>query len=339
MAERSFKSAERSWQTEQNPTAEELPPIRIGISSCLLGQAVRYNGMHARDLYIVQTLGQFFEFVPVCPEVEIGLGVPRPTLRLQTDREGSIRLIMPATSTDFTERMNKWAEDKLGALGRVELCGFILKKNSPSCGLRVRTFYPDGKPAPAAAGLFAAALMKTFPYLPVIEEGRLHDPRLREHWVERVFAFYRLKQLWRSRWTVGKLVAFHTAHKMLLLAHSPKKSQELGRLIAKAKELPRGELKRQYEELFLEALAVPATRGRHVNVMHHILGYFSDRLDPQSRSELVATIEEYRQERVPLVVPLVLIKHYVRLCQVDYLENQLYLDPYPPELALRSQLF
>lgn len=317
----------------------EMPPIRVGVSSCLLGEAVRYNAMHARDLYVINTLGQWFEFVPVCPEVEIGLGVPRPTLRLQSDREGRIRLIMPTTGVDYTEQMNAWAKQKLAQLADLDLCGFILKKNSPSCGMRVRTFYADGKPAPWVPGLFAAALMETFPHLPVIEEGRLHDPRLREHWVERVFAYYRLKQLWRSRWTPGKLVAFHTAHKMMLLAHSPKKAQELGRLLARAKELPRSELKSRYEELFLQALAVPTTRGRHVNVMHHMLGYFSDRLDEPSRKELLATIDEYRQGRVPLIVPLVLIKHYVRLHQVEYLKGQLYLEPYPPELALRSQLF
>ncbi|MCS7237407.1 MAG: DUF523 and DUF1722 domain-containing protein [Thermoguttaceae bacterium] len=314
-------------------------PIRIGISSCLLGEPVRYNGMHARDLYILGTLGKFFEFVPVCPEVEIGLGVPRPTLRLERHDRDAVRLIMPSTGDDYTEKMESWARKRLAELVEQDLCGYILKKNSPSCGLRVRTVRQDGKPGPAAPGIFAAALMEAMPRLPVIEEGRLHDPHLREHWVERVFAYYRLKQLWRPNWTVGKLVAFHTAHKIQLLAHSPQKAQDLGRLIARAKELPRSELKAQYEELFLQALEVPTTRGKHANVMHHMLGFFSDKLDRESRQEVLATIEDFRKGQVPLVVPLVLIRHYVRVFDVEYLKGQVYLEPYPAELALRSQIF
>lgn len=325
--------------TAKKPDGSEAP-IRIGISSCLMGQPVRYNGMHARDLYIMGTLGKFFEFIPVCPEVEIGLGIPRPTLRLErASDQDDVRLVMPSTREDFTERMQSWARQRLAELAKLDLCGYILKKNSPSCGLRVRTVRPDGKPAPAAPGIFAQALMHALPHLPVIEEGRLHDPHLREHWIERVFAYHRLKNLWRPNWSLGKLVAFHTAHKIQLLAHSPQKAQDLGRLLARAKELPRNELRSRYQELFLQGLEVPTTRGKNVNVMHHMLGFFSDKLDRESKEELLTTIEEYRKGLVPLVVPLVLIRHYVRVFDVSYLKGQVYLEPYPPELALRSQLF
>ena len=328
-------AARDMWQPREGMCSV---PLRIGVSSCLLGEPVRYNGAHARDLYVRESLGRYFEYVPVCPEVEIGLGVPRPTLRLQYNERNDLRLICPATQEDHTERMTSWAQKRLRELADLNLCGFILKKNSPSCGLRVRTFRADGKPAPWAPGRFAAVLRETFPLLPIIEEGRLHDPQLRENWVERVFAYHRLKQLWAGSWNLSKLIEFHTVHKLQLMVHSPKKAQEMGRWLARAKGLGRAEIRKEYEQMFMSTLAIPATRGRHVNVMHHMLGYFRDHLDKASREELLRTIEEYRRGIVPLIVPLVLIRHYVRIFNVEYLQKQLYLEPYPPELALRSQL-
>ncbi len=327
---------EASSLGNSDPSAAELLPIRIGISSCLLGEAVRFNGGHKRDRYLTETLGQYFEYVPVCPEVEVGLGVPRPTLRLQFHSSENVRLIMPQTGEDYTEKMARWAKTRIHALRELDLCGYVLKKNSPSCGLRVRTFYSDGRMAPWALGRFAAALMEAMPHLPVIEEGRLHDPQLRENWIEQVFGYHRLKQLWRSRWTIGKLVEFHTRHKFLLLAHSPKLYEELGRLVAHAKQINRQELRERYEAAFMKALSTMATRNKHCNVLHHMLGYFSDKLDKASRQELLGEIQDFRRGLVPLVVPLVLVRHYVRLFSVDYLRDQTYLNPHPKELALRS---
>jgi uncharacterized protein YbgA (DUF1722 family)/uncharacterized protein YbbK (DUF523 family) len=337
VAERS-KRAERPIWLQGNPKSSAGLPIRIGVSSCLIGQPVRYNAQHARDLYVQETLGRYFEFVPVCPEVEMGLGVPRPTLQLRYNEEGLLRLVVTSTGEDHTQRMETWAKQRLRQLAELDLCGYILKKNSPSCGLRVRTFRADGKPAPSAPGMFAATLMEAMPLLPVIEEGRLHDPALRENWVERVFAYYRLKLLWTTRWNLGDLIAFHTAHKMQLMAHSPQRAEQMGRFVAQAKNLPRDELKSQYEKMFMETLAIPATRGRHANVLHHMLGYFSNQLDQESRQELLGTIQDFRRGVIPLVVPLVLVRHYVRVFQVKYLQDQIYLEPYPAELALRSFL-
>ncbi len=314
------------------------PPIRIGISACLLGEKVRYDGGHKRDLYLVETLGQYVEWVPVCPEVEMGLGTPRETLRLVRIGEG-VRMIMTKTGQDHTEGMRAFAERRVRELAKQDLCGYILKKDSPSCGMeRVRVFDTNGVPAKAGRGLFGEALLKHFPNLPVEEEGRLSDPRLRENFIERVFAYNRLKVLFAGRWKAGDLVQFHTAHKLLLMAHSPKAYANLGRFVAEAKKTSRHELHDQYETEFMKALREAATTRRHTNVLMHILGYFRELLDADSRGELLALIEDYRCGIVPLIVPITLIRHYVRRFEVAYLSGQIYLDPHPKELMLRNHV-
>ncbi len=312
-------------------------PIRIGISTCLLGRKVRFDGGHKHDRYLTDTLGQHFEFVPVCPEVEVGLSTPRPSLRLE--RHGDqVRLMMPKTGQDLTKDMQSWAKARTAGLAKENLSGYILKLNSPSCGLKVRTYTPKGTPAKSAPGRYAEILAERFPNLPIIEEGPLHDPGLRENWIERVFVYRRLRELWGKGWKIGELVAFHTAHKYLVLAHSPKAYQELGRLVAAARSVPRSELRAQYEAKLMQALAQLATPKRNVNVLHHMLGFFKKELDGASRGELLERIEDYRRGIVPLVVPLVLIKHYVRLFDVAYLRDQVYLNPHPKELALRNHV-
>ncbi len=314
------------------------PPLRIGISSCLLGQPVRFDGGHKHDRYLTQTLGRYFEWVPVCPEIELGLGVPRDTLRLEQAEDG-IRLITPANGRDLTAPMREFATDRVRELARQNLDGYILKSDSPSCGLwRVRVYGTSGMPSRSGRGLFAAALTEQVPQLPVEEEGRLWDPRLRENWIERVFAYRRIKSFWESRWNLQSLVAFHAAHKLTLLAHSPKAGPELGRLVASAKGIPKAECRRKYQAMFMSALAVPATRGRHANVLQHMAGYFRKQLDDDSRRELALLIEDYRTGLIPLVVPLTLIKHPARRLQVTYLTGQVYLDPHPKELALRNHV-
>jgi len=312
--------------------------VRIGISSCLLGQKVRFDGGHKRDPFLVETFGRFVEWVEVCPEVEVGLGTPREAIRL-VRAGGDVRLVGVKSATDHTDAMRRWAAGRVEALARDTLDGYILKKDSPSCGMeRVKVYTPGGMPARDGRGLFAEALMARLPLLPVEEEGRLSDPRLRDHFVERVFAHRRLRDLFAGRWTAGGLVAFHAAQKLALLAHSPAGYAALGRLVARAGDLPRAELRAAYEAGFVKALAVMATPRRHVNVLQHIAGYFKTALDEGSRRELAAAIADYQQGLVPLIVPITLVRHHVRRCGIAYLEGQVYLEPHPRELMLRNHV-
>jgi uncharacterized protein YbgA (DUF1722 family)/uncharacterized protein YbbK (DUF523 family) len=322
----------------KNPRA-----IRIGISACLLGQEVRFDGGHKRDAFLTDTLGAQVEFVSVCPEVEMGLGTPRETLRLVRvdDREAPLRMITTRTGVDHTDGMKRWAARRLDQLARDEpdLCGYVLKKDSPSCGMeRVKTYSDGGMPERNGRGLFAAALIERFPLLPVEEEGRLNDPRLRENFIERVFAYRRLRDLFSGSWSLGSLVRFHTAHKMALLAHSTTRYNDLGRLVARGRELTRRELRAAYESGFMDTLRIVATTRRHTNVLTHMMGHLKRQLDPASKQELVATIEEYRRGLVPLVVPLTLLRHYVRVHGIAYLAGQTYLEPHPRELMLRNHV-
>jgi len=317
-------------------TADE--PIRIGTSACLLGRNVRFDGGHKHDRYLTDTLGLYFDWVPVCPEVEVGLPIPRPTLRLEL-HDGDVRMVVTKEGRDLTQAMRSYAKSRVAALAKEELSGYLLKKNSPSCGMkRVRVYKDHGPPNRNGRGLYAEALLARFSNLPVEEERRLHDPKLRENWVTRVFAYHRLRGLWKHRWTIGDLVRFHTAHKLLLLAHSPKDYRELGRTVAAAKRIDRKELRTGYESQFMAALSKMATRAKNTNVLQHILGFFKKDLDGPSRQELLGHIEDYRRGLVPLVVPLTLIAHYVRLLDVEYLHDQVYLHPHPKELALRNHV-
>jgi uncharacterized protein YbgA (DUF1722 family)/uncharacterized protein YbbK (DUF523 family) len=309
--------------------------IRVGISSCLLGQKVRHDGGHKQDRFATDVLARFVTFVPVCPEVEVGMSVPRETIRLER-RSGGVRLVAPKSGEDHTEAMRAWSEARVRALEKLDLSGYILKKDSPSCGMeRVRVH--GGKMATRdGRGAFASVLMERMPLLPVEEEGRLCDLALRENFVERVFAYRRVKDLFARRFTVGDLVRFHSAEKLLVLAHEPAAYTRLGRLVAQAKALPRAAVASRYAEVHAAALAKLATRGRHTNVLQHMAGYFDEGATPDDRRELAGTIEDYRRGLVPLVVPLTLVKHHVRRLGVGYLASQRYLDPHPKELMLRN---
>jgi uncharacterized protein YbgA (DUF1722 family)/uncharacterized protein YbbK (DUF523 family) len=312
--------------------------IRIGISSCLLGQHVRFDGGHKRDSFLVDTFGVFVEWVPVCPEVELGLGTPRESLRL-VRRADLVHMVNSKSGRDITVEMRQWARARVEDLAKENLAGYVLKKDSPSCGMeRVKVYGESGMADKSGRGLFAEALVERFPRLPVEEEGRLSDPRLRDNFVERVFAYVRLRGLFRARWTMGDLVRFHTAHKMALLAHSPEMYAELGRLVAKAKSLDRAIVEGRYRGLFMDTLAKMATARRHANVLLHMAGHFKDLLDADEKQELVGSIEDYRLGLVPLIVPLTLVRHHVRRHRVEYLAGQIYLDPHPKELMLRNHV-
>ena len=312
--------------------------IKIGISSCLLGEKVRFDGGHKQDRYITDILGDYFVFAPVCPELEVGMGVPRESVQL----EGSVKspnMIGNKTGADWTERMNKYSERRVREIGKLNLSGYILKQNSPSCGMeRVRVYAKNGIPSKSGIGLFAAELMKAYPLLPVEEEGRLNDPALRENFITRVFTFRRLQDLIESGFKRGDLVKFHTLHKYLIMAHSPKHYSEMGRLVAEPKKYSPAELQEKYSALLMEALSVKATPKKHVNVLQHILGYLKDHLNEDEKKEILETIDDYYQELVPLIVPVTLLRHYVRKYRVPYVSEQIYLKPHPKELMLLNHV-
>ncbi|HJQ84208.1 MAG TPA: DUF523 and DUF1722 domain-containing protein [Candidatus Binatia bacterium] len=311
---------------------------RIGISACLLGHEVRWDGGHKRDAFLTELLGPWVEWVPVCPEVELGLGAPRETLQL-TGRADAPRLVATRSGTDHTDAMVGLARARADGLARAQLAGFVFKKNSPSCGMeRVPVHRGKGAPARHGTGIFARELMRRLDPLPVEEEGRLHDPVLRENFVERIFAYRRWQDFAGGRPTRGGLVRFHTAHKLTLLAHDPKSYRRLGALVARAKARPLGDVVAAYGAGFMRALRVPATRGRHANVLEHMLGYVSAGLDAAERREMTSTVADYRRGLVPLVVPLTLVRHHARRLAVAYLLEQVYLDPDPKELMLRNHV-
>ncbi len=320
---------------------QPAPPnarIRLGISACLLGDAVRYDAGHKRDPFLIDVLGPFVEWVKVCPEVEVGMGTPREPIRL-IDENGLIRLRSVNSGVDHTAAMASYAAKRTGELQREDLCGYVLKKDSPSCGMtRVKVYGATGPGTRTGVGLFARALLERYPHLPVEEEGRLCDPRLRENFIERVFAYRRVRDLFASRWTAGELVAFHTAHKLVLLAHSTQAYTALGRLVAAAKSADRTVVGSRYAAAFMDALKAIATPRRHTNVLQHMAGYFKNTLDPPSRAELLSAIEDYRLGLVPLIVPITLLRHHVRVHDVRYLAGQIYLAPHPKELMLRNHV-
>lgn len=311
--------------------------IRIGISSCLLGQEVRFDGGHKHNGYITESLGQYFEYVPFCPEVAIGLGIPRPPIRLVRHGTAVEARGVKDPALDVTGKLAAYAGKVAAKLDDVS--GYILKKNSPSCGMeRVKVYTPKGMPVATAPGVYAGALMDQLPELPFEEEGRLMDPVLRENFVERVFVYHRWQELVRDRLTAKGLVEFHTRHKYIVLAHDEKGYRALGRLVAGAGRSGLAALGRDYIRQLMAALRKPATRTRHANVLQHITGFFKKQLDGEDKRELQGLIDNYRRGQVPLVVPITLIRHYLRRFPDDYLAGQYYLAPHPDELMLRNQI-
>lgn len=312
--------------------------VRIGISACLLGAPVRFDAGHKRDRFLTDVLSPFVDWVPVCPEAESGLGTPRESMRL-VRVDGSLRLLTGRTGVDHTDRLVGQAEHTIDRLAD-QVGGFVLKKDSPSCGLeRVRVYSGTSTVERTGQGLFAARLVERVPALPVEEEGRLHDPLLREHFIERVFAYTRLRRLFSGAWTADDLVRFHTAHKLTLMAHSPHQTRELGRLVATAGAVhSRVEFAQTYTKGFMRVLAHPVTRGRHTNVLQHATGYFREHLDSAARADLQGTIQTYQRGLVPLIVPVTLLQHHVRNRHIDYLARQQYFEPYPAELGLRNAI-
>ncbi len=310
--------------------------IRIGISACLVGQLVRFDGSHKHDRYLTNTLGEYLDFVPVCPEVESGFSVLRETLRLVGDPKAP-RLVTSRTNIDHTDRMLDWAEKRVRELEAENLCGFIFKSDSPSSGLmRVKVYNSKGMAEKKGVGLFARTFTRHFPLLPVEEEGRLNDPVLRETFIEQIFTLKR----WRETLTLGgnmkNLVDFHSRHKLLMLSHSPANARLMGKLVADGKQAPIQAVYTQYERLLIETLRMKSTIKKNLNVLEHILGYFKNQLDSDEKQEMLEIFDHYRNEFVPLVVPVTLLNHYVRKTNEPYLKQQVYLNPHPIALKLRN---
>lgn len=311
--------------------------IPVGISSCLLGEEVRYNGGHKKDSYITGTLSEYFDLRPLCPEVGIGMGVPRPPIRLIATDSGPRAVGVKDASMDVTDKLRAFAEEQQTPLAGLD--GYILKRASPSCGMeRVKLFNARGMPENRGVGIFAASLMQQFPNLPVEEEGRLGDPRLRENFVQRVFVYHRWRKLVTSGMTVSGLTEFHARLKLSLMSHDQNQCRSLGQLAANASRGDVTEIGGQYISGVMQTLKKVATRKNHVNVLQHIQGYLKRHLDAEDKQELLETIQGYYRGEVPLIVPLTLLKHFFRRSPNTYIQQSWYMQPYPAELRLRNLL-
>jgi uncharacterized protein YbgA (DUF1722 family)/uncharacterized protein YbbK (DUF523 family) len=340
-------SCERPWTTSfsviifakiQETLTFMTDRIRLGISTCLLGEQVRYDGGHKWDRFITDTLGKYVEFVPVCPEVECGLGIPREAMRLVGDPNNP-RLVTVRSGVDHTERMVNYARRRVVELEKEELCGFIFKSDSPSSGMeRVKVYGPSGSPTKTGVGLFARAFMEHFPLLPIEEEGRLHDPKLRENFIEAIFTLKRWREMLAQNGGRGALVDFHTRHKLLVRAHSPEHLRQMGKVVAQVATLPVSDLFDTYQKLLLEALGRKTTSKKNTDVLYHLMGYFKGDLSPDEKQELREIIDLYHRGLVPLIVPVTLLNHYVRKYNQPYLKGQWYLNPHPIELQLRNHV-
>ncbi len=314
-----------------------MEKLKIGVSACLLGHKVRYDGGHQLNHFIRDVLGQYMEFVPVCPEVECGMSIPRETLRLAGDAD-SPRLVTSRSGIDHTEMMVAWAEDRVRRLESEGLCGFIFKKGSPSSGLlRVKVYSSEGIPYSSGVGVFARIFTSHFPHLPVEEDGRLNDDRLRENFIESVFVHKHFRDLMAQSHSRAALIDFHTRHKLLLFAHSQDQYRRMGRFIANLPESIE-QAYTEYGNLLAATLRTLTTPKKHSNVLQHALGYFKKELAKDEKQEMLEIIDAYRNGDVPLIVPVTLINHFVRKYKQPYLQSQYYLHPHPLDLRLRSYI-
>lgn len=312
--------------------------ITLGISSCLLGDTVRFDGGHKRDLYVVNLLANYFAFIAICPEVGAGLGVPRPPIRLMGAPNSPQVVEVKDKTNDHTAALHTYSHSAMGQLA--EVSGYILKNKSPSCGWKnVKVYQDHGSPPKVGMGVFARILTDTYPLLPIEEEGRLNDYKLRENFIERVFMYHRWQQLIKEGLTSKRLIEFHSRHKLTLMAHSEKSYRHLGRLLANLKgPQPLNAIADEYIACLMKGMAFLATPKKHANVLMHCLGYFKKWLSPDDKAELLAAIDQYRLGLLPLIVPITLLKHHLRHFPNDYLLAQSYLDPYPQELMLRNHI-
>lgn len=313
--------------------------IKIGVSSCLIGEKVRWNGDHKQSHYVREVLANYFEYVPICPEVEAGMGVPRETVALYGSLENK-KMISKKTQTDWTRPMERYIKSRINSLPHEDLCGYIFKSKSPSCGLgRVAVYEKFGShKVRHGSGMFAQAFTSKFPLVPTEDEGRLNDPRIRENFIVRVFCLYRFQSLLKEKFSLKIWVDFHTRHKFLLLAHSRKHYDTLGKLVAHAKSLRPSEFKDKYGKIFMEALTFKSTPKKNTDVLLHMMGFFKKVLSKGEKEDILNTIEDYHKELLPLIVPVTLVRHQVKKHNIEYLLDQVYLNPHPKELMLRNHV-
>lgn len=320
-------------QRAQDATNEK---IRLGISACLRGQKVRYDGDHRRDPFLVETFGRFVEWVPVCPEVECGLGVPREPITLNGDPSAP-RLTTASTHVDLTDRFFMWAQRRADALEKANLCGFVFKSNSPSCGVHhVPVYDGHGAARRTGIGLFARLFIQRFPLVPCEDDERLEDPDVRESFITRIFCLRRYRQAVGRNDTLAALTEFHPEHKAVLMAHSAPLCRQMGQLVADAHSKASEEVLSQYQTLLLNALSRQATVRKHVDVLYHLAGHLKQRLSAKEKAELTELIEGYSRGLVPLVVPVTLLRHLARMTGEPHLNRQFYLNPHPTEWKLRT---
>jgi uncharacterized protein YbgA (DUF1722 family)/uncharacterized protein YbbK (DUF523 family) len=322
-------------QMTQDTSQEKIP---VGISSCLLGEKVRFDGGHKLNTYVVRSLGEYFDYVPFCPEVAIGMGTPREPIRL-VGEAGELRCVGTRTaSVDVTAELAECADEQRD--WQVDLRGYILKKDSPSCGMeRVKVYNVNGgQPTRDGVGIYARGLLRNFPNLPVEEEGRLGDPVLRENFIHRVLIYHRWRALLSEGVSWVRLGSFHATHKLVLFSHDQNMARALGRELADAGGGDVQTFARHYETQLMALLKVRATRGNHVNVLQHIQGYLKNQLDAGDKAELSASIHDYRLGHLPLIVPIILLRHHFRKYPDPYIENACYLYPHPRELMLLNSL-
>ncbi|HNL23437.1 MAG TPA: DUF523 and DUF1722 domain-containing protein [Pseudomonadales bacterium] len=307
------------------------PPARwrIGVSRCLLGEPVRYDGGHKRNGYVVETLQRHFDLVAFCPELEVGLGVPRPPIRLVRHAQSVRALGVEQPELDVTLPLTRYLDQVRERVA--PLVGFILKQGSPSCGLEV-ALHEAERPIGTTAGLFSGRLRAALPWLPVEEEGRLSDPRLRENFLTRLFVHGRWRDLPDGGLDFATLLAFHRSHKMLLLAHDEACYRRLGRWLAIARQLEPGQRAEQYLGQLLQGLERLPTPGSHGNALQHLAGFLKRQLDARQRGELAATIDAYRQGALPWTTPVALLNHHFQHHPHPFALAQHYLRPLPAEL-------
>ena len=310
--------------------------IKIGISSCLLGHEVRFDGGHKRHSYIELTLGQHFEFMPFCPEVDIGMGIPRAPIRLEY-KNGQVHCVgVKDPQQDMTNRLKQSADNQQH--WQRDICGYILKKDSPSCGMERVKLYKNNIPERTGKGIYASQMMLNFPDLPVEEEGRLGDAKLRENFIKRIYIYARWKKLLENSLTPKAITEFHAQHKLIIMSHNQNDVRELGRLLANLKEDNIKPVSEQYLSKLMSSLKNIATRGNHVNVLQHIQGYLKEKLDKDDKTELTETIQRYSKGELPLIVPITLLKHHFRKNPDPYIENSFYMNPHPQELSLLNNI-
>lgn len=312
--------------------------IKVGISSCLLGQPVRYDGTHKHLRLATDSLSRYFDFVAECPEMGIGMGVPRKPIRLVGKPEAPRVVAVHDEKLDYTDALQQFGEVK--AAEHSDLCGYIFMKNSPSCGLfRVKVYQQNGYPAQTPGrGIFAKAFTDRHPLLPVEESGRLSDPLLRENFVTRVFAYADWQTLKAQGLTHQAILNFHARYKYCLMAHSPADYSALGRMLADAGKHESEQLGEHYFAALMRVLSSLASRKTHTNVLMHLQGYLKKVLSAHEKTELTKIIEQYRTAQVPLIVPITLLKHHFNNHPDPYISQQAYLQPYPEDLSLRNTI-